>query len=117
MSRDDLKALAFYSAWLALLWLTFGAGVQGASHVLVFGVWCLALLSPFALTDKSITEAAKRPRAPGIARGAMQATRWLTLALLVWHGYTVTAVAWAVAMVLLAAGAGMVRDERRRVAP
>ena len=113
---DGAKTFVFYAVWLALLWIAFGERHPGAVNVLLFCLWCLSLLSPFALADSSIMSAARRRPRPLVWRWTVKLISWSTLALLVWHGHFWTAGAWAIAMVLLAVGGDMVRKERAKLA-
>jgi hypothetical protein len=85
----------------AILYLAFGANVEGAMYVLKFWVWVMAPLSLALLADRSVQASAKKPPQPVLGwLSWLQA--WATLGLLVWFGHIASGLAWGFVMVMSA---------------
>lgn len=100
-----MKKLAIW--WLvhslhwAVLYGAFSAEVDGAMYVLKFWVWVMAPLSLVLLADQAVVDAAKKPPQP--VRGTLSMLQaWVTLGLLVWFGHIASALAWGLAMTMVA---------------
>lgn len=105
---STLKWLVVRAIHLAILYGAFIAQIDGALYVIKFFVWSMAILSPVLLTDKAVTDSAKKPPQP--VRGLMiwfQA--WATLGLLVWFGHIASALAWCFVMVMMEVQSRLVR--------
>lgn len=100
-----------HAAHWAVLYGAFVLSLEGAMYVLKFSIWIMAPFSLALLADKAAQDGAKNPPAP--VRAALSwAQAWTQLALLVWFGHIVTALAWCVVMLMIAVYDNEVRKIR-----
>jgi hypothetical protein len=93
------------------------AGVDGARHLVLFYVWAMALpVGLISLFDVIQIHIAKRPAPHPIRKFVGQVVTWGSLGVLIWTGYIVTAVAYAISMVCIAIANDGIRKYREGAA-
>ena len=100
--KKTLYWLALNGGLAAALWFGFWQGVEGARYLAQFYVFAFAVpMGLIAQADgfqKRMAEDAPRP----VTRSISAVIGWCALATFIWHGYIVTACAWALWMLLAA---------------
>lgn len=101
--KQHLNTLLFEASLLSLVAAGWLWGIEGAQHVVRFGLWVLAPVCVVAAlsTDVAAGVAARPPR-PAAIRTINYLTWWAVLVLLVWHGAYATG---AAVLVILVCGA------------
>ena len=100
--KDTANRLLYCAVFWTLLYFGFIKGVEGAANVVTFYVWAMVFLSPFLV----FTDLGKRPKQapPGrVMKNLLGTTRWSALLLFIWTGSALTAGAWIVVMLMIAA--------------
>ncbi len=84
---NALKSFLSFSLFPALIAAWLGLGLEGAGNVLLFLAWLMALVLPFGLAKKSISEAAAQPEQPQPFRHFRSAKNLACIGTLVWFGH------------------------------